>query len=69
MVGWKPHESQPKPIERGSGEISLKDIHRIDEIAKEKKGIPKCEEKRSCDRKKQTKQYNEKHDYLKGLIA
>lgn len=36
MVGWKPHESQPKPIQRGSGEISLKDIYRIDEIVKQK---------------------------------
>ena len=36
MVGWKPDESQPKPLERGTGEISLKDIHRINEIIKEK---------------------------------
>lgn len=39
MVGWKPHESQPKPIQRGSGEISLKDIYRIDEIVKEKEKV------------------------------
>ena len=44
MVGWKPHESQPKPIERGSGEISLKDIYRIDEIVKGKTKVKLTDE-------------------------
>ncbi|XP_057667715.1 arginine-hydroxylase NDUFAF5, mitochondrial [Diorhabda carinulata] len=35
MLGWKPHPKQPKPLERGSGEVSLKDLHRLDEIIKE----------------------------------
>lgn len=35
MIGWKPHPKHPKPLERGTGEISLKDIHRLDEIIKE----------------------------------
>uniref|UniRef100_A0A6P7GM78 Arginine-hydroxylase NDUFAF5, mitochondrial n=1 Tax=Diabrotica virgifera virgifera TaxID=50390 RepID=A0A6P7GM78_DIAVI len=39
MLGWKPHPKQPKPIERGSGEVSLKDLHRLDEIIKEVKSI------------------------------
>lgn len=26
MIGWKKSESQPKPLERGSGKISLKDV-------------------------------------------
>jgi NADH dehydrogenase [ubiquinone] 1 alpha subcomplex assembly factor 5 len=26
MIGWKPHESQPKPLQRGSAKHSLKDI-------------------------------------------
>ncbi|XP_075214802.1 arginine-hydroxylase NDUFAF5, mitochondrial isoform X2 [Lycorma delicatula] len=39
LVGWKPHPSQPKPLERGSGKISLKDIHRLDKIAKEIKKV------------------------------
>lgn len=37
MLGWKPHPNQPKPIERGSGEVSLKDLYRLDEIVKEVK--------------------------------
>ncbi|XP_058795168.1 arginine-hydroxylase NDUFAF5, mitochondrial isoform X2 [Phymastichus coffea] len=44
MVGWKPDESQPKPIERGSGEISLKDIYRIDEIVKGKTKVKLTDE-------------------------
>lgn len=36
LVGWKPDPSQPKPLERGTGEVSMKDLYRIEEIAKEK---------------------------------
>ncbi|KAL7290032.1 hypothetical protein TKK_0015761 [Trichogramma kaykai] len=36
MIGWKPDESQPKSLRPGSGQISLKDLNRIDEIIKEK---------------------------------
>lgn len=39
MLGWKPDASQPKPLERGTGKISLKDLHRLDEIIKEKKNL------------------------------
>ncbi|XP_059479981.1 arginine-hydroxylase NDUFAF5, mitochondrial [Neocloeon triangulifer] len=35
FLGWKPDPSQPKPLERGSGEISIKDLYRLDEIVKE----------------------------------
>lgn len=34
FIGWKPHPSQPKPLERGSGQISFKDLHRLDEFTK-----------------------------------
>lgn len=34
FLGWKPDPSQPKPLERGSGEISIKDLYRLDEIVK-----------------------------------
>ncbi|XP_047513236.1 arginine-hydroxylase NDUFAF5, mitochondrial [Pieris napi] len=34
FVGWKPDPTQPQPRERGTGEVSLKDLHRIDEIIK-----------------------------------
>ncbi|XP_038219929.1 arginine-hydroxylase NDUFAF5, mitochondrial-like [Zerene cesonia] len=34
FVGWKPDPTQPQPMERGSGEVSLKDLHKIDEIIK-----------------------------------
>ncbi len=26
LTGWKPHESQPQPLKRGSGQVSLKDV-------------------------------------------
>ncbi|KAJ8962276.1 hypothetical protein NQ318_018255 [Aromia moschata] len=39
MLGWKPHPKQPKPIERGSGEVSLKDLYKLDEIIKEVKTV------------------------------
>ncbi|KAJ3357966.1 hypothetical protein HDU83_000023 [Entophlyctis luteolus] len=34
MIGWKPHESQPKPLKRGSGEISLKTLEKSNAIEK-----------------------------------
>uniref|UniRef100_A0A1B6C9K2 Arginine-hydroxylase NDUFAF5, mitochondrial n=1 Tax=Clastoptera arizonana TaxID=38151 RepID=A0A1B6C9K2_9HEMI len=34
MLGWKPDPSQPKPLARGSGEVSLKDLYRLDEVIK-----------------------------------
>ncbi|KAJ8921758.1 hypothetical protein NQ315_010669 [Exocentrus adspersus] len=39
MLGWKPHPKQPKPIERGTGEVSLKDLYKLDEIVKEIKTV------------------------------
>ncbi|XP_046975781.1 arginine-hydroxylase NDUFAF5, mitochondrial [Vanessa cardui] len=35
FVGWKPDPTQPKPMERGTAELSLKDLDKIDEIIKE----------------------------------
>ena len=35
MIGWKPDPSQPVPLERGSGNISMKDIYRLDDAVKE----------------------------------
>ncbi|KAG6856793.1 NADH dehydrogenase [ubiquinone] 1 alpha subcomplex assembly factor 5 [Tephrocybe sp. NHM501043] len=26
MIGWKPAPTQPKPLERGAGKVSLKEI-------------------------------------------
>ncbi|RXW25396.1 hypothetical protein EST38_g456 [Candolleomyces aberdarensis] len=26
MIGWRPADSQPKPLERGSGKVSLKEV-------------------------------------------
>lgn len=34
MIGWKPDPSQPKPLPRGSGQISIKDIGDLDKIVK-----------------------------------
>ncbi|CAB3257540.1 unnamed protein product [Arctia plantaginis] len=44
FLGWKPDPSQPKPIERGSGQVSLKNLHRIDEIIQDVKKVPLTEE-------------------------
>lgn len=35
MLGWKPDASQPKPLQRGTGEVSLKDLYRLNEIIKD----------------------------------
>jgi len=35
MIGWKPDPSQPKPLERGTGNVSMKDIYRLDDAVKE----------------------------------
>ncbi|KAA0190429.1 S-adenosyl-L-methionine-dependent methyltransferase [Fasciolopsis buskii] len=35
FIGWKPDPSQPKPLPRGSAKYSLKDIGKIDELAKQ----------------------------------
>lgn len=35
FIGWKPDTSQPKPAQRGSGEVSLKDLHKIEELTKQ----------------------------------
>lgn len=39
LLGWKPDPSQPKPLERGTGQVSLKDLYRLDEIIKETKKV------------------------------
>lgn len=39
MLGWKPHSSQPKPMQRGSASTSLKDLYKLDEIVKEVKTV------------------------------
>ncbi|CAG9576958.1 unnamed protein product [Danaus chrysippus] len=46
FLGWKPDPSQPKPMERGSGEMSLKDLHRIDEIIQDTKKIELTDDKK-----------------------
>lgn len=40
MLGWKPDVSQPKPLPRGSGEMSLKDLYRLDEVISKTKKMP-----------------------------
>ncbi|XP_043289190.1 arginine-hydroxylase NDUFAF5, mitochondrial [Venturia canescens] len=44
MLGWKPDRSQPKPLERGTGEISLKDLYKLDQIIRDKKKIKLTDE-------------------------
>lgn len=34
FIGWKPDSSQPKPMPRGSSNISFKDLHVVDSIIK-----------------------------------
>lgn len=40
LVGWKPDPSQPKPANRGSGQVSLKDLYKLDEVVKDIKSMP-----------------------------
>ncbi|XP_072948593.1 arginine-hydroxylase NDUFAF5, mitochondrial [Epargyreus clarus] len=44
FLGWKPDPTQPKPMARGTGEMSLKDLHRIDEVIKDTKKIELSDE-------------------------
>lgn len=44
LLGWKPDSSQPKPLQRGTGNVSLKDLYRLDEIVKETKSVPLTED-------------------------
>ena len=44
MLGWKPDHSQPKPLERGTGEVSFKDLYKLDEIIRESKKIKLTDE-------------------------
>lgn len=39
MLGWKPDASQPKALQRGTGEVSLKDLYKLDQIIKDTKKI------------------------------
>lgn len=45
MLGWKPHPKQPKPLERGSGQISMKDLYKLDEIIKDVKKVKTDDDK------------------------
>ncbi|KAG7295570.1 hypothetical protein JYU34_021811, partial [Plutella xylostella] len=44
FLGWKPDPAQPQPLQRGTGELSLKDLHRIDEIITDTKKIKLTDE-------------------------
>ncbi|XP_060586492.1 arginine-hydroxylase NDUFAF5, mitochondrial-like [Ruditapes philippinarum] len=37
FIGWRPHPSQPKPAQRGSGQISFKDLENLDQITQKLK--------------------------------
>jgi NADH dehydrogenase [ubiquinone] 1 alpha subcomplex assembly factor 5 len=41
FICWKPHEKHLKPAKRGSGEVSFKDLNKIDEIIDNKKKTQK----------------------------
>ena len=32
MIGWAPHESQPKAKKRGSATLSLKDLENVERL-------------------------------------
>jgi NADH dehydrogenase [ubiquinone] 1 alpha subcomplex assembly factor 5 len=52
MLGWKPDASQPKPLPRGSGEMSLKDLYRLDEVISKTKKMPLVDETREPGKEK-----------------
>lgn len=45
FIGWKPDASQPKPAERGSADISLKELYKLGDVIGETTKIPLDEEK------------------------
>lgn len=45
LLGWKPHPSQPKPLQRGTGQVSLKDLHKLEEIIKDNTQVKTDEDK------------------------
>lgn len=44
FLGWKPDPSQPQPKERGTGQVSLKDLHKIDDIVRDPKVVKLSED-------------------------
>lgn len=36
FIAWKPDPSQPKPLARGSAQMSLKDLDKFNDIVKQK---------------------------------
>lgn len=46
MLGWKPHPSQPKPMKRGTGDVSLKNLYKLDEIIKEVNTVKSDDDKK-----------------------
>ncbi|KAG7212281.1 hypothetical protein KM043_012608 [Ampulex compressa] len=45
MLGWKPDPTQPKPLERGTGEVSFKNLYKLDEIMRDSKKVKIDEDK------------------------
>ncbi|KAL8611956.1 hypothetical protein ACOMHN_062585 [Nucella lapillus] len=39
FIGWKPDPTQPRAAERGSGEVSLKDLDKVDQLTKQIKDL------------------------------
>jgi len=35
-IGWKPDKSQPRPLDPQKSDISLKDLHKLEEILQQK---------------------------------
>lgn len=52
MLGWKPDASQPKPLPRGSGEMSLKDLYRLDEVISKTNKISSDDQRAQLKKKK-----------------
>jgi len=51
FIGWKPDPTQPKPADRGSAEVSLKDLGKLDELAKQSSSIYKLPDTNSSNEK------------------
>jgi hypothetical protein len=47
MIGWSPHRSQPKPLQRGSPAIKLNEIDNLSNIQEKKKTIEEGKENNS----------------------
>ncbi|XP_055878473.1 arginine-hydroxylase NDUFAF5, mitochondrial-like [Biomphalaria glabrata] len=67
FIGWKPDPSQPQPAKRGSGQVSLKDIDKLDQITKQIKLMEESTQGEATDSNDTAKKSQELEEELQNL--